>query len=74
MLQPAVLEQDARVAGEGLEQLDVGVAERADVARTLADHEQPDCPVLAAQRADDRVLQPARAQERIEGVGVTALV
>jgi len=37
MLEPAVLEQDARVAGEGFEELDVGVAERADVADALAD-------------------------------------
>ena len=32
LLEPAVLEQDARMAGEGREELDVGLAERADVA------------------------------------------
>ena len=47
VLQPAVLEQDARVAREGLEELEVSVAERADVAGTLAHHEQPKGPVLA---------------------------
>src|SRR5262249_6126016 len=40
MLEAAVLEQDARVAGEGHEQLDVGLGEGADVAETLTDDEQ----------------------------------
>ena len=35
MLEPAVLEQDARMAGEGAEQLDVGLGERADVAERV---------------------------------------
>ena len=48
MLQPAILEQDARVACEGLEELDVRVAERADVADALPHDEQPKRPVLAA--------------------------
>ena len=48
VLEPAVLEQDARMAGEGHEQLDVGLVERADVAETLPDDEQPERPVLAA--------------------------
>ena len=47
MLQPAVLEQDARMAREGLEELDVCITERADVAHTLTDQEQPKRPVLA---------------------------
>ena len=69
MLEPAVLEQDARMAGERHEQLDVGLGERADVAETLADHEQAERPVLAAERRDDRVLEPAGTKERVEGVG-----
>jgi hypothetical protein len=48
MLETAVLEQDARMAGEGLEQLDVGVDERADVAEALTDHQQSERPILAA--------------------------
>jgi hypothetical protein len=48
MLEPAVLEQDARVAGKGPHELDVCLGERADVAETLADDEQPEHPVLAA--------------------------
>ena len=47
VLQPAVLEQDARVARKGLEELEISVTERADVAGPLADHEQPKGPVLA---------------------------
>ena len=47
MLEPAVLEQDARMTGEGDQQLDVGLGERADVAQALPDHEQPERPVLA---------------------------
>ena len=69
VLEPAVLEQDARMAGEGHEQLDVGLVERADVAETLTDDEQPERPVLAAERRDDRVLEPARLQERVECMG-----
>ena len=72
MLEPAVLEQDARMAGEGAEQLDVGLGERADVPEALADDEQAERPVLAAQRSHDRVLEPARGEERIEGVCRTA--
>ena len=37
MLQPAVLEQDARMAREGLEELDVCITERADVAHRRRD-------------------------------------
>jgi len=48
MLEPAVLEQDARMAGERLEQLDVGVDERADVAEAFSDHEQSEGPILPA--------------------------
>ena len=48
VLEPTVLQQDARMAGEGHEQLDVGLVERADVAETLADDEQSERPVLAA--------------------------
>ena len=48
VFEPAVLEQDARMAGEGHEQLDVGLVERADVAEALADDEQSERPVLAA--------------------------
>ena len=69
VLEPAVLEQDARMAGEGHQQLDVGLVERADVAETLADDEQPERPVLAAERRDDRVLEPPRPQERVECMG-----
>ena len=39
MLEPAVLEQDARMTGEGLEKLQIGVAERTDVPDPLADDE-----------------------------------
>ena len=59
VLQPAVLEQDARVTGERLEQVDVVVAERGDVADPVADDEQPERPVVSAQGADDRVGQVA---------------
>ena len=59
MLQPAVLEQDARVTGERLEQVEVVVAERRDVADAVADDQQPERPVVAAQRADDRVAEVA---------------
>ena len=66
VLEPAVLEQDARVAGEGAEELDVGLGEGADVAEALAHDEQAERPGLAAQRGHDRVLEPARAKERVE--------
>src|SRR5215470_690408 len=72
MLQPAVLEQDARMTGEGLEELDIRLDERAHVAEALADHEQTERPVLAAQRTDDRVLEPARPKERVECGGGAA--
>ena len=47
VLEPAVLEQDARMAGEGLEQLDVGVDECADVAEAFSNDEQSERPILA---------------------------
>ncbi len=59
MLQPAVLEQDARVTGERLEEVDVVVAERGDVANPVADDEQSERLVVSTQGADDRVGQVA---------------
>ena len=47
MLEPAVLEQDARMAGEGLEELGVGLDERAHVAEPLPHDEQAERPALA---------------------------
>src|SRR5581483_10791153 len=72
MLEAAVLEQDARMAGEGPEELDIGVGERADVAEALADDKQPERPVLALERGNDRVLEAARTKECVESVGGAA--
>ena len=72
LLEPAVLEQDAGVAGEGLEQLAFGLGERADVAGAVADDQEPERALLAAERADDRVAQPALGEEPVERMGVAA--
>ena len=66
MLEPAVLEQDARVAGEGLEEREVVVVEGAHVAGAVADDEQTEARSSPRSGADDRVLEAARAQEAVE--------
>jgi len=48
MLEPAVLEQDARMARKRRQQFDILVSEGADATETLPDHHQPERPILAA--------------------------
>ena len=68
VLQPAVLEQDACVTGERLEQVDVLAAEGGDVADPVADDQQPERPVLAAEGADDRIVEVARGEHAVQVV------
>ena len=56
------------MAGEGLEELGVGLDEGAHVAEPLADDEQAERPILAPQRPDDCILEPTRTQKCVESV------
>src|SRR6185437_3481239 len=67
-LESAVLEHDARVPDERLEQAAVIGLERLELARALADDEQPEGAVLAAKRGDDPVAEPALGQVAVEHV------
>ncbi len=71
-LEPSVLEHHARVADERLEQPPVVAAEGVDVPGAVADDDQAEDAVLAAERSDDRVRQLACGEvavERVRGSG-----
>ena len=55
LLQPVVLERHAGVVGERLEQLQVVVAEGADHAEPVGEHDRADHAVLAGQHREHRV-------------------
>ena len=55
LLQAVVLERDARVVGECLEELQVLVGERADHAVAVGEHDRPDHAVLTGQHRDHRI-------------------
>ncbi len=58
LLQAVVLERDARVVGERLEELQVLVGERADHAVAVGQHDRPDHAVLAGQHGHHRIASP----------------
>ena len=59
MLEASVLDQDAGMSGEGLEQVAIGLSERAHVAGALADDQETEGAVLTVQRTDDGVAEAA---------------
>ncbi len=71
-LEPAVLEQHARVTDEGLEQPLVVRVERDDVAGAVGDDGEAEHAVLSAERGDDPVGHRPRSEvavERVRGTG-----
>src|SRR5206468_8009149 len=70
VLETAVLDQDAGVPGEGLEEVEVALSERAHVARALPDDEQSERPALTVQCTDDRVAETARDKQAVENMWV----
>jgi hypothetical protein len=77
--EPAVLERDARVVGDRLQQAYVGGVEAADVTEPVGDHQRADDPGVTTQRGEGgvavaellqvallrRVLDVARQQDRL---------
>ena len=55
LLEAVVLERDARVAGERVEQSQVVVVERAHDAEAVGEHDRADHALLAGERCDHRV-------------------
>ena len=74
LLEPAVLEQHAGVAGERLEQLEVGLGERAHVADPVADEQKPEtrAPRRGARRRSHRPGHAPRGTGRVDGVSAAA--
>ena len=62
LLEAVVLERDAGVVGERLEQLQVVVAERADHAEAVGEHDRADHAFLARQHREHRVRDPAAVE------------
>ena len=71
MLEPAVLEEHARMSRECLEELGVALVERAHVAGAVADDQQPERLVLPTERADHGIVEAAREDEGVERMPVT---
>ena len=81
LLEAVVLESDARVGGERLEQLQIVVVERADDAETVGEHDRADDPLFAGEGGDHRVgdaaafevaLQAVVAERQVERGGTAA--
>ena len=62
LLEPVVLERDACVVGERLEQIQVLLAERADHAEAVCEHDRADHAVLAGKHREHRVRHEAAVE------------
>ena len=70
-LQPSILEQDARMARERLQEGDVLARERAHVPDPVADQHDPERALLTDEGAHQSIAETAGAEERFERMGRT---